>query len=257
MKSVDKERDVINTRTFSVGRRSLIRGAVAGVTAGVLCVPGIAHAQSATESGGLRIDAGAFDQTHELRPLPFKAAALKGLSARLIESHWSKNYGGSVRALNATNKRLAAALTDPELPAFTYNDLKREHLMRTGSVVLHELYFDNLGGDGKAPADARRLIASAFGEFDRWETEFRRIAAGLGGGSGWVVFGYNRHFRALENYWMADHMHSPATTVPLLVMDMYEHSYQMDYGAATARYIDAFFANINWDRIMARIEAIR
>ncbi|MGI9205373.1 MAG: Fe-Mn family superoxide dismutase, partial [Woeseiaceae bacterium] len=76
------------------------------------------------------------------------------------------------------------------------------------------------------------------------------------GGSGWVVLGYNRHFKSLENYWMADHMHSPAETVPLLVMDMYEHSYQMDFGAATARYIDAFFANINWDTAMARIAAI-
>lgn len=55
---------------------------------------------------------------------------------------------------------------------------------------------------------------------------------------------------------MADHMHSPAATVPLLVMDMYEHSYQMDYGAATARYIDAFFTNINWDAVAARVEAI-
>jgi len=152
---------------------------------------------------------------------------------------------------------LAAALSDRDLPAFIYNDLKREHLMRTGSVVLHELYFENLGGDGKATSDARQLIGSAFGDFDRWETEYRRIAAGLGGGAGWVVFGYNRHFRTLENYWMSDHMHSPATTVPLLVMDMYEHSYQMDFGAATARYIDAFFANVNWDSVMARIESIR
>ena len=62
-------------------------------------------------------------------------------------------------------------------------------------------------------------------------------AAGLGGGSGWVVLGYNRQFETAENYWMADHMHSPATTVPLLVMDMYEHWYQMDFGAAAARYI--------------------
>jgi Fe-Mn family superoxide dismutase len=70
------------------------------------------------------------------------------------------------------------------------------------------------------------------------------------------VLGYNRQFQALENYWMADHMHSPAATVPLLVMDMYEHSYHMDFGAATARYIGAFFANIDWNRVVARVEAI-
>jgi Fe-Mn family superoxide dismutase len=198
----------------------------------------------------------AFGDAHELKPLPFDAAKLKGLSARLIESHWSNNYGGSVRALNETNRRLSAALTDRELPAFIYNDLKREHLMRTGSVVLHELYFDNLGGDGSPAADVRTLIGSAFGDFDRWESEFRRIAAGLGGGSGWVVLGYNRHLQVMENYWMADHMHSPAATQPLLVLDMYEHSYHMDYGAATARYVDAFFGNINWDSVARRVETI-
>jgi len=193
---------------------------------------------------------------HRDRPR-IKASSLNGLSARLIESHWSNNYGGSVRALNETNKRLAAALADSDLPAYIYNDLKREHLMRTGSVVLHELYFENLGGDGTAPAATRTLLGSAFGSFDRWESEYRRIAMGLGGGSGWVVLAYNRHFGALENYWMADHMHSPAAAVPLLVMDMYEHSYQMDYGAATARYVDAFIANINWDTVAARIENVR
>ena len=100
------------------------------------------------------------------------------------------------------------------------------------------------------------MLGAGFGDFNRWETEFRRVAAGLGGGSGWAVLGYNRHFSTLENYWMADHMHSPATTVPLLVLDMYEHSYHLDFGAAAARYIDAFFANIDWERVMARVEAI-
>ena len=128
--------------------------------------------------------------------------------------------------------------------------------MRTGSVVLQELYFDNLGGNGRPDGDARSFIAEAFGSFDRWEHEFRRISAGLGGGSGWTVLGYNRHFRTLENYWMADHMHGAVTTQPLLVIDMYEHSYHMDFGAATARYIDAFFANINWETVLARVEAM-
>jgi Fe-Mn family superoxide dismutase len=237
-------------------RRRLLAGSVAAITAGMLEPAHRAWAQEAT-GGNASLSSPAFAATHEPVPLPFDASSLNGLSARLIESHWSNNYGGSVRALNETNRRLAAALEDPELPAFTYNDLKREHLLRTGSVVLHELYFGNLGGDGRAAADVRSLLASAFGSYDRWESEFRRIGAGLGGGSGWVMLGYNRHFQGLENYWMADHAHGPAATVPLLVMDMYEHSYQMDYGAATARYVDAFFANINWDTVGARIEAIR
>lgn len=256
MESVSEDCGVNDGDTCTTNRRNLIKSTVVGLTAGLIGTSPLAQARSSTSTGKLRIDAGPFDETHKLKPLPFDAAMLNGLSSRLIESHWSNNYGGSVRALNETNKRLAAALADRELPAYTYDDLKREHLMRTGSVILHELYFDNLGGDGKAASDVSALIGSAFGDFDRWETEYRRIAAGLSGGAGWVVLGYNRHFKALENYWMADHMHSPAATEPLLVMDMYEHSYQMDFGAATARYVDAFFANINWDTVAARIEAI-
>jgi superoxide dismutase, Fe-Mn family len=196
----------------------------------------------------------AFAGGHQPKPLPFDAGKLKGLSRALIESHWSNNYGGSVKILNAVKQQLAQALAVSDTPPFVYNGLKREHLMRTGSVVLHELYFENLGGNGQADADARTLIAKQFGTFDRWETEFRKIAQGLGGGSGWVILGYNGHLNTVENYWLADHMHFPASTTPLLVMDMYEHSYQMDYGAAAGKYIDAFFQNINWSTVAQRIE---
>jgi Fe-Mn family superoxide dismutase len=198
----------------------------------------------------------AFQTSDTLKPLPFDPAKLSGLSERLIRSHWENNYGGSVKALANVKKRLAEALGDKDLPAYVYNDLKREHLLRTGSVVFHEYYFDNLGGGGKAGAPERQAIAQAFGSFDAWETEFRRIGAGLGGGSGWVVLGFNMHTRQLENYWMADHGHGPAATVPVLVMDMYEHSYQMDFGAAAAKYVDAFFQNLNWERVAARLAAV-
>jgi Fe-Mn family superoxide dismutase len=239
------------------GRRTFLTTAAAGVAAGLVAAAPLARAQDPESGGRLEIRTESFAQAHQPKPLPFDAAALNGLSARLIESHWSNNYGGSVRTLNDTKKRLADALAASDTPPFVYNGLKREHLMRTGSVVLHELYFDNLGGNGTADAAARAFVGSAFGDFSRWETEFRRIAAGLGGGSGWVVLGYNRHLATLENYWLADHMHFPASTEPLLVMDMYEHSYQMDFGAATARYIDAFFNNVDWERVLARVDMIR
>ncbi len=198
----------------------------------------------------------AFQTSDKLKPLAFDPAKLSGLSERLIRSHWENNYGGSVKALAMVKKRLAEALGDKDLPPYVYNDLKREHLLRTGSVVFHEHYFDNLGGGGKAGAAERQTIDTAFGSFDAWETEFRKIGAGLGGGSGWVVLGFNQHTRQFENYWLADHAHGPAATTPILVMDMYEHSYQMDFGAAAAKYIDAFFQNIQWDAVAARIAAL-
>ena len=197
----------------------------------------------------------AFQSQDTLKPLPFDPSKLTGLSERLIRSHWENNYGGSVKALANVKARLAQAAGDKDLPPYVYNDLKREHLVRTGSVVLHELYFENLGGSGQAGSGERQALAQAFGSFDAWETEFRRIGAGLGGGSGWVVLGFNLHTQQLENYWMGDHAHGPAATLPILVMDMYEHSYQMDFGAAAAKYIDAFFQNIQWEAVGARLAA--
>jgi len=185
--------------------------------------------------------------------LPFDPKSLKGISEKLIQSHWESNYTGAVKALNLLRGRLTQALGDANTPPYVYNGLKWERLIRTGSVVLHELYFANLGGDGKAGTDLRTRIAGAFGSFNAWESEFRKIANGLGGGSGWVVLGYNEQLKVLENYWMADHATAPAYTKPILVLDMYEHAYQMDYGAAAAKYIDAFFTNINWDTVAKRV----
>ncbi|MGZ8195230.1 MAG: superoxide dismutase [Methylosarcina sp.] len=196
----------------------------------------------------------AFAADHELKLLPFDPAKLDGLSEKLMRSHWENNYGGSVKALNTVKQRLGALLGDADTPPFVYNDLKREHLLRTGSVVLHELYFGNLGGSGKPGADLSKALSQAFGSAESWKKEFKRIGAGLGGGSGWVMLGYNLHSGLLENYWQWDHMHAPSSTLPILVMDMYEHSYQMDYGAAAPAYVDAFFRNIHWETVSLRMD---
>jgi Fe-Mn family superoxide dismutase len=191
-------------------------------------------------------------RTHQPRPLPFNASRLDGLSERLITSHWQNNYIGSVNALNMAETRLAAAMADPDFSPLIYGDIKREQLHRTGSVVLHETYFGNLGGNGQAGGDVQQALTSAFGSFSVWEAEFRRTAASLAGGSGWCLLALNAHNGDLQNYWMWDHMHAPATGIPLLALDMYEHAYHMDYGSAAARYIDAFMRNVNWEEVDRR-----
>lgn len=198
----------------------------------------------------------AFSYEHRPAPLKFKAAKMNGLSEKLIVSHWENNYGGSVKALNEIRKKINEFLKSKEVPAYIYNDLKREHLMRTGSVVNHELYFENLGGNGKGDGKIHKLISESFGNFTQWENEFRRIGNGLGGGPGWVILGYNKHLKVLENYWTYDHMHAAFLTEPLLIMDMYEHSYQMDFGAQAAKYVDAFLRNVNWDVVNKRLEGL-
>lgn len=198
----------------------------------------------------------AFQSQDALKPLPFDPSKLTGLSERMIRSHWENNYGGSVKALAAVKARLVQAAGDKDLPPYIYNDLKREHLIRTGSVVLHELYFENLGAVARPqlPSERRSLKPSAASKTGRGNSA-ASVPASVG--SGWVVLGFNLHTRQLENYWMADHAHGPAATVPILVMDMYEHSYQMDYGAAAAKYIDAFFQNIQWESVSARLAGAR
>jgi Fe-Mn family superoxide dismutase len=235
-------------------RREFIQAAAAGVVASTL-IPQVSFGKENKKIELSYINS--FRYEHQPRKLKFDPSSLKGLSPKLITSHWENNYSGSVKALNEIKKRLFEMSSSKDLPAYVYNDLKREHLMRTGSVVNHELYFDNLGGNGKVSGSIQKAIQTSFGSHDSWETEFRKIASGLAGGSGWVVLGLNQHLKILENYWCYDHMHSPAMTTPLLVMDMYEHSYHIDFGGQAAKYIDAFFANINWDEVNGRLETIR
>jgi Fe-Mn family superoxide dismutase len=197
---------------------------------------------------------GAFRGRHAVKPLPIDAAKLKGLSERLVRSHWENNYSGAVRALNAVEQRLDAMMKDKDLPPYIYGDLKREELIRTGSVVLHEHYFANLGGDNKAAGKALELIKEWWGGYDAWEAEFKRTANALGGGSGWVVLALNLHTGEAHNYWASDHTTQAVLGVPLLVLDMYEHAYHIDFGAAAARYVDAFMDNVNWEEVTKRAE---
>ena len=207
-------------------------------------------------SGIGQVPARAFRGQHQAKPLSFDPAKLKGISEKLIRSHWENNYGGAVKALNVVEQRLDAMLREKDLPAYLYGDLKREELVRKGSVVLHEYYFDNLGGDGRAGGKALDLLKQWFGSYEQWEAEFKKTANALGGGSGWVTLSYNLHTGEIHNYWSWDHMHNAPTGYPLLVLDMYEHAYHMDYGAAAAKYVDAFMQNVNWEEVNRRAEAV-
>jgi len=224
----------------------LLGAAGAGMVAANLT--GVAHMDAQAQTSG----APAFRGQHQPKALPFDPAKLRGLSEKLIRSHWENNYQGAVRALNAVEQRLDAMLKDKDLPPFLYGDLKREELVRTGSLVLHEYYFANLGGDGKPGGDIANALNRAFGSNEQWEAEFKRTANGLGGGSGWVILAFNLHTGELHNYWAWDHMHNAPTGLPLLVLDMYEHAYHMDYGAAAGKYVDATMQNISWEEVNRR-----
>lgn len=198
------------------------------------------------------LDILAFRGQHQPKPLSFDPAKLNGLSEKLIKSHWENNYGGSIKALNAVERKLDALLEEKDLPPYIYGDLKREELIRTGSIILHEKYFGNLGGNGQTGGEILKELSKWFGSYEQWEIEFKKTASALAGGSGWVTLAYNFHTGAIHNYWAWDHMHNAPAGHPLLVLDMYEHSYHMDYGAAATKYIDAFMLNVNWEEVNRR-----
>ena len=236
--------------------RTILTGSAALAAGGAIDSSAASAAESAGEQSAGAPSARAFLGQHQPKPLPFDPAKLKGISEKLIRSHWENNYMGAVKALNSVEQKLDAAMKDKDLPAFLYGDMKREELVRTGSVVMHELYFANLGGGGKASGKAVDLIKQWFGGYEQWEAEFKRTANALGGGSGWVVLAFNLHTAEAHNYWAWDHMHNAPMSHPLLVLDMYEHAYHMDYGAAAAKYIDAFTLNVNWDEVNRRVEEL-
>ncbi len=195
----------------------------------------------------------AYRGTHQIKPLSFDPAKLRGLSEKLITSHHQNNYGGAVRRLNQIQQQIGSLAKDA--PAFQMGSLKREEIIAMNSMILHEFYFANLGGDGKASGTAADLIKADYGSLERWEQDFRATGLSLSGGSGWVVLSYNPRDNSVHNYWAGDHTHCLAGGAPLLVMDMYEHSYHIDYGANARAYIDAFFQNIHWDEVNRRAES--
>ena len=180
---------------------------------------------------------------YEMKPLSCNPGALTGLSEKIIVSHYENNYGGAVKRLNFIEQKLAE-LDWATAPVFVINGLKREELIASGSMILHEVYFDSLGASA-APAHLAAQLDRDFGGLERWAAQFAAMGKALAGGSGWVLLAWSARDRRLVNTWAADHAHNLAGATPILALDMYEHSYHMDYGAKAAAYVDAVMNNLN------------
>ena len=190
---------------------------------------------------------------YEIKKLPFDPARIKGLSEKLLQSHWANNYSGAVKRLNAIGAQLAG-LDFASAPVFVVNGLKREELIAANSMIIHELYFDCLGGEGEPKGALAEQLARDFGSVARWKAEFAAVGRALGGGSGWVLLTWSPRDKRLVNTWAADHTMTLANGRPILALDMFEHAYAMDYGAAAAKYVDSFMQGIRWDTVASRFE---
>jgi superoxide dismutase, Fe-Mn family len=185
---------------------------------------------------------------YAMKPLACDPARIKGMSEKLIVSHYENNYGGAVNRLNAITAQLAE-LDFAKTPGFVLNGLKREELIASNSMILHELFFASLGDESAPEGELRNALTRDFGSVDRWRGEFCAMGKALGGGSGWVLLTWSPRDRKFVNQWAMDHTTTLAGGCPILALDMYEHSYHIDYGAKAAAYVDAFMAVINWSNV--------
>ena len=183
-----------------------------------------------------------------------KLIGMEGFSQTLLNNHFTL-YQGYVTNTNKVADALAAMLKDGKTGTPEYAELKRRFGWEFNGMRLHELYFENLGG--KTPlvkgAVLGKLMETTFGSYEAWEQDFR--ATGAMRGIGWVVLYYDVPACLLFNQWINEHdVGHLAGCQPILVMDVFEHAYMVDYGLKRADYIEAFFKNINWKAAEARIK---
>ena len=182
---------------------------------------------------------------YAVKPLPFDPQKIKGLSEKILVSHYQNNYTGAVKRLNSIADQLAG-LDYEKAPVFVVNGLKREELIAANSMILHEVYFASLGETNQPAAALSAAIVRDFGSMDRWRSEFAAMGRAQGGGSGWVLLTYSPRDKRLVNTWAADHTMTLAGGHPILALDMYEHAYHMDFGAKAGDYVAATMAAFNW-----------
>ena len=183
-----------------------------------------------------------------------KLIGMEGFSETLLKNHFTL-YQGYVTNTNKVTDALAAMLKEGKTANPEYAELKRRVGWEFDGMRLHELYFENLGGKTRLARTGvlGKLIETSFGSYGAWEQDFK--ATGAMRGIGWVVLYYDVPSCQLCNVWINEHDGGHlAGCEPILIMDVFEHAYMIDYGLKRADYIAAFFKNINWSAAEKRIK---
>lgn len=183
-----------------------------------------------------------------------KLIGMEGFSETLLKNHFTL-YQGYVANTNKVLDTLETMLKDGKTATPEYAELKRRLGWEFNGMRLHEYYFENLGG--KAPLDkAGKLaqkMAESFGSYEMWEKDFK--ATGAMRGIGWTALYLDSASGKLINFWINEHdVSHPAGCTPLIIMDVFEHAFMIDYGLKRADYIEAFFKNIDWKAAEARLK---
>ena len=227
-----------------ISRRHFIRTSL-GVSAGALLLPAYvaAQQQSSTYQGGLL--------TGKPIPLPYKS--IPGfLSEAQIAPHYTAHYGGALRGYLAADAKLQANIAQgKKIDLNAHGAMQRARTNKADSVILHELYFDGMTANtGKRGEEVHRAITRRFGSIEKWAADFQASAKAA---TGWAVLAYHPLNSKLYN--VVSDKHSMGVlwmATPLLVIDVYEHAFYVDYKNNKTLYIEKFMEHINWDEINRR-----
>ena len=190
----------------------------------------------------------------ELQPKALKYKKLDGLSEKQLSEHHDVLYAGYVKKVNEIRSKLMNV--DKTTTNATYSDLRElkvEESFALNGVKLHEGYFDNMGGKGgKASGDVGKWIESDFESYEKWEEEFRALGIAA---RGWVVLAFDLDDGMLHNYICDVHNQGGIwNCVPLLILDVYEHAYFIDYGTGRKAYIETFMKTVDWGFVNSLIK---
>jgi Fe-Mn family superoxide dismutase len=198
-------------------------------------------------------------ETKVYKPKSYNLSNLTGISDKTLEMHF-KLYEGYVTNTNLLTERIAAILADgkvdqEETPA--YSELTRRLGFEYNGMVLHEYYFGNMrsgaGGDPETGSAFRGGVEKSFPSYEIWKTDF--VGVGKMRGVGWAICYLDPATGHISNHWITLHETGNVSGfVPLLVMDVWEHAYLLDYKPADRpKYIEAFMANVDWTSVESRI----
>ncbi len=192
----------------------------------------------------------------QLEPKPLKYKSLPGISERQLSEHHDVLYTGYVNKYNEIVKKLESV--DLESANQSYSDLRELNVEKTftlNGIKLHEYYFDNMTEKpNKCDGKVLELINKKWGSFDKWQAEFGALGMAA---RGWVVMSYDADLKTLDNYICDAHNQGGIWNGnTILVMDVYEHAYFLDYATARKKYIESFMTTIDWHVINERVQAI-
>jgi Fe-Mn family superoxide dismutase len=179
---------------------------------------------------------------------------MPGFSETLLKNHFTL-YQGYVTNTNKVLDILAQMLKEGKTGAPEYGELKRRLGWEFNGMRLHEYYFENLGGKSALNLNGKlaKKIIEDFGSLEAWEKDFRAVGAMRG--IGWAVLYQDNLSGRLINFWINEHdVAHPAGCTSLLIMDVFEHAFMIDYGLKRADYLEAFFKNIDWAAVESRLK---